>query len=251
MSFVLTYPAKGRGAFPNNGIGGTLNGAGTAPGPYYRAPVNPKVKMPGSTGALAVKINAPCSINDYAVYWAVKSIQKVVGADVDGRFGDMTGGSVKNYQRKNNLDPDGVVGPLTSKSLFKPLARAAAATEDIHHADVLFPLTMGTLAAESKCDAGAVGWSDPYDIGIGQISGPAHPDVSVDTKLNAATAIPWMVHFIDRNLKVMYYDLDAAIVAYNLGVSGANAWLAAGRPDTWGSGALNIRFYIDMVKKGM
>lgn len=251
MTFVLTYPPKGRGAFPDTGIGGTLNVTGTAPGRYYRAPANAKVKMPGTTGALAVKIGSPCSINDYAVYWAVKSIQKIVGADVDGRFGPMTGGSVTNYQRKHVLTADGVVGPVTSRVLFKPLVEAAALAEDVHHADLLFPLTMGHLNAESKCDAGAVGWADPYDIGIGQINAPSHPDVSTDTKLNVATAIPWMVHFIDRNLKVMDYVLDDAIVAYNLGISGASAWIAAGRPDKWGSGAMNVRLYIDMVKKGM
>jgi len=38
--------------------------------------------------------------------------------DVDGIFGDETASAVKLFQTRRNLDPDGVVGPLTWSELF-------------------------------------------------------------------------------------------------------------------------------------
>lgn len=49
----------------------------------------------------------------------VKLIQEIVGADVDGIFGDETQGAVKAFQAKNGLDVDGVVGIETWKALLE------------------------------------------------------------------------------------------------------------------------------------
>jgi hypothetical protein len=42
-----------------------------------------------------------------------RAIQEVVGAEVDGAFGPNTTKKVQDWQRKNHLYPDGIVGPKT------------------------------------------------------------------------------------------------------------------------------------------
>lgn len=49
---------------------------------------------------------------------AVKLVQAVVGATVDGDFGSQTDRLVKAWQSKNGLLADGVVGPVTWKKMF-------------------------------------------------------------------------------------------------------------------------------------
>lgn len=49
---------------------------------------------------------------------AVKLVQAVVGATVDGDFGAATERRVKDWQSKNGLLADGVVGPVTWKKMF-------------------------------------------------------------------------------------------------------------------------------------
>ena len=49
---------------------------------------------------------------------AVKLIQAVVGATPDGDFGVVTERRVKDWQSRNGLTADGVVGPVTWKRMF-------------------------------------------------------------------------------------------------------------------------------------
>ncbi len=48
----------------------------------------------------------------------VKQIQTYLGIDVDGDFGPGTEAAVKEYQQKNNLYPDGIVGDKTWTLMF-------------------------------------------------------------------------------------------------------------------------------------
>lgn len=48
----------------------------------------------------------------------VKLVQAVVGATVDGDYGSATERRVKDWQAKNRLTADGVVGPVTWKRMF-------------------------------------------------------------------------------------------------------------------------------------
>lgn len=48
---------------------------------------------------------------------AVKTVQRIVGTDVDGLFGPKTHAAVQRYQSRHGLVPDGIVGPLTSRQM--------------------------------------------------------------------------------------------------------------------------------------
>ena len=49
---------------------------------------------------------------------AVRLVQAVVGATIDGDFGPITERRVKDWQSKNGLLADGIVGPITWKKMF-------------------------------------------------------------------------------------------------------------------------------------
>jgi len=48
----------------------------------------------------------------------VNLVQAVVGAVIDGNFGAKTNLLVKEWQKKNNLKPDGIIGPVTWAKMF-------------------------------------------------------------------------------------------------------------------------------------
>jgi len=47
----------------------------------------------------------------------VRVVQNLLGATADGSFGPQTKTAVITWQRRHNLTPDGVVGPMTWHSL--------------------------------------------------------------------------------------------------------------------------------------
>lgn len=49
---------------------------------------------------------------------SVKLLQRLLRIDADGIFGKQTRQAVEKYQKDNSLDADGIVGPLTWKSLL-------------------------------------------------------------------------------------------------------------------------------------
>lgn len=238
----VTAVTRGRGAWPLNGTGGTLSDRGDAPGGYYRAPTG-KSAMPGLIGARAARSGGACTLNEYAVYMAVRAIQQRVGADPDGVFGPDTGKRLGVWQANHGITPDEVFGPQSGKRMFRPLAVAAAirlsAIKDFHL------VVAGHIGHESWWDPGAIGVSTPADLGLGQINGPSHPDMSAEQRLTPAVSIPWVADFALANITAMKGNLRDGIAAYNLGIGGARSWVAAGRPTQWGT--TNVPKYIASV----
>lgn len=110
----------------------------------------------------------PVSLHSWfeSVHYGVKAIQTLLnthGWDVEitGEYRTETRLAVVEYQTLNgNLYPDGIVGPLTSQALLRPVASMAAASIKIHP-----KWLWGLGTQESGFDKGAQGWSTNFDYG--------------------------------------------------------------------------------------
>ena len=90
----------------------------------------------------------------------VKQIQTCLGIVSDGRFGPATEKAVKDYQSKNGLSPDGVVGKVTASKLMKPTVTIIRKTTS--------PVTQGNLTAYNNgksfsCVTLELPWKDNAD----------------------------------------------------------------------------------------
>lgn len=240
VTLRLLYPDHGRGAWKS--IGGTLNSAGTGPGAYYRAPVG-SVPMPGLVAYRGLQNGDIIGIDAYAVFMAVKGIQREVGTDTDGLFGPGTAAAVKKWQALHGLEADGLVGEKTAKAMFMPIAHSIAAS--VSMSSTVAKLTLAHVGFESGWDPGAVGEVEPRDLGLGQINGPAHSDLTPDFRLTPRYALGFVANFVLDDLEAMVWNERDAIAAYNLGVSGARGWIRAGRPDVWNK--IAVKQYIEGV----
>lgn len=240
VTLRLLYPDHGRGAWTP--IGGTLNSAGTAPGGYYRAPAG-SLPMPGLVAYRGLQNGDIIDINSYAVFIAVKGIQREVDTETDGLFGPGTAAAVKKWQAANGLEADGAVGEKTAKAMFVPIARNIAAS--VSTSSTVSKLTLAHVAFESSWDPGAIGYVEPRDLGLGQINGSAHSDLTPDFRLTPRYALGFVANFVLDNLEAMVWNERDAVAAYNLGATGARSWVRAGRPDVWNR--IEVKQYIDGV----
>ena len=254
MSAIVFYPPMGRGAWPSDGIGGTLNLTGNGPGRYYRAPAT-NWATPGSAGARAERADGEIPIDAYAVWRAATAIQVelhergftgIAGRALipDGIWGPSTEAAVKAFQMRVGLTPDGVFGPASAKALFLPIAARVAEQVDAGHPE-LATIMRGTISLESGWDPGAVGRATPQDLGLGQINGPAHPKLSTNDRLNPKVALPYIARLIEANLVAFKFNTRDAIAAYNLGQAGARTWISMGRPQAYRSARPHE--YIDKI----
>lgn len=245
MSSIVVYPPFGRGAWSIAGVGGTLDAKGLKKGPYYRAPAVGQVEMPGLRAALALRNNRSVDVNDLAVFYAVKVLQQEVGAVDDGILGPRSESAIKKWQSANRLVPDGIPGPKTFRAMLESDVRSAARKIDSKIEQML----VGHVGHESGWDPGAVGYTTPHDLGLCQISGVWHPSLNEEFRLTPSKSIPWAAEFVAENLDYMKGDVDAGILAYNLGRGGATQWVKAGRPQWFYK--VDTYAYIASVKKWM
>lgn len=240
MTIKITYPKQGRGAWST----GMLNLSGTGDGPFYRAPAT------GSTvsmiGADVATKNASSkafnvSINDYAVWRGAYEIQaelKRRGYNItpDGVWGPATDKIVKDWQTTEGIGADGIYGQQTARTMWEPVI-AQEVKKISTFMSYLDPkvgdLVRGHMRLETNWDVAAVGTAVPQDLGIAQINGPAHTNMSVDDRLNPRKALDFAVDFVVGNLNWSGWVEDDAIACYNVGRGGAEQWVNAGRPATW------------------
>jgi Transglycosylase SLT domain/Putative peptidoglycan binding domain len=235
--------------------GGTLSLDGESPGPFYVL-ASGAMDQVGSGGRKAPDIETR------AVWYGTRAIQRALnrrlgGRDVraDGKFGPRTHAAVVRYQRRHGLDDDGAVGRVTARALFEPL------TKRLETRQVKACLLNGKISNESGWDPGAVGFADDDDLGLNQINGRAHPDMSEDERFSPLLSIDYAVGLIEANLNALDDNLRDAVAAYNLGVGGwssrherlvgAKGWIADGRPDEWTppgqDSPRNVKGYIDRI----
>ena len=112
-------------------------------------------------------------------------------------------------------------------------------------------MVCGIVQNESGWDPGAVGYVKPVDIGLAQINGDSHPDMSERERLQPEFAFNFIISYLLNAMKALDGNLDDAIVSYNLGITGCKRWIAAGRPEIYtppGSTTRNVWAYIDRIK---
>jgi peptidoglycan hydrolase-like protein with peptidoglycan-binding domain len=242
--------ARGRGAWPSSGTGGTLNSAGTKPGPFYVLAANASDRI----GARVIgREHSELSLNDYAVYQGVIAIQRLAnlhtktGIHPDGDFGPATDAAVRAAQAHFGLKTDGVVGRVTMRSMLTPVIYKTA----LAHDEPWEPL-FGILHYEGNWDPGAVGFIDNQDVGLAQINRLAHPHVSLSQAYDPFYAVEFVAKYFRNSLNHLNNNVRDAVASYNLGIGGARQWISAGRPDRWTppwspDRERNVKGYIDGI----
>lgn len=177
MTTSTPPPTTGRGAWPKDGRGGTLNPDGTPGGFYLFRAGSPIV---GSGGLAAT------DLDHRAVAYGVKAIQFALrwhGLTIvaDAKYGQATAAAVTTFQQRlparpytdpvRPADPPGVVGKGTAYHLFSPIASAYCAGYGVPPG-----IAHGIVELESAWDPGAVGFSTPQDLGLAQWRTPLEHD---------------------------------------------------------------------------
>lgn len=140
---------------------------------------------------------------------------------------------IKAFQRSRGLRPDGVVGPMTSRLLFRDWVRHEQTRLGIQ-SDLLCKL----ISLESGYDPGATGYADPRDRGLAQINSHWHPDVTDAEAFDPHFAITWTAESL-RTAYNYLHDWEAAVAAHNVGLETSRRWLEAGKPP--GTAATYVR----------
>jgi peptidoglycan hydrolase-like protein with peptidoglycan-binding domain len=240
---------SGRGAWSGSGRGGTLRrlaDESTPPGPYYLLATG-GVPRVGSAARDTMRAGHTPSLDTLAVMYGVKAIQRLLNATgdwalaIDGVFGRGTDNAVRVYQNNQRLTKDGSVGPHTMKVLLLPHIRKLGG--------VLWTTVYGLLKNEGAFDPGAVGTIDEHDLGLAQINGPAHPEMSMAQRFDPFVAIQFNVDYI-HHAQAELGNLRDAILAYNLGIGGVRTWISKGRPRYYspdGGPVRDTTAYVDHV----
>ena len=238
---------RGRAAWPAGGAGGTLEWHGRSPGRYYCLTAG-EMPIVGSGGWQSPDINFR------AVHAGVHAIQVALnrrgGFDLatNGRFNRQTRNAASKYRLSVGEDGWGGIGPHTAKLLLLPDLKGVCASKGL--GDQWY-VVCGVVQNESAWDPGAVGYVKPVDLGLAQINGDAHPDMSEKQRLNPIFAFTFICNYLVNAMRALDGNIDHAIASYNLGITGAKRWIAAGCPELYtppGSITRNVPAYIQRIK---
>lgn len=219
---------SGRGAWSSKGRGGTLRRAlngSTPPGAYYLLAKAPTALV-GSAARDATRAFLTPTLDDLAVNYGVKALQKLLnfvgsGLSLDGVFGKGTDGAVRTFQSGAEIKVDGSVGPTTMRLLLLPHIKRLGGED--------WRVVYGLLKNEGGFDPGAVGTVDEQDLGLAQINGRAHPNMTIAQRFDPIVAIQFNADYIVESFKELGNMRDA-VLSYNLGIGGVRTWIKAGRP---------------------
>jgi soluble lytic murein transglycosylase-like protein len=179
----------------------------------YRKGERPEAGTPEAYGILAVK-------EELAANGATGLNMTIA------RIGNAADTAIRAFQSGHSLTVDGEVGPRTAKALF---------AKRVHNVQRQYGIADSILcrvaSLESDWDPAAVGVADAADLGIVQIHMPAHPTITVEEAFTPSWALRWAAAAI-HTAYASLGDWDATIAAWNVGLGGARAWLAAGKPAT-------------------
>lgn len=224
---------NGRGAWPKDGWGGTLDSKGQNPGPYYVLADHP-LKEVGLRNLCNELRGDPYSIHDDATFHGVLGIQALLIEDFDaslkgdGVFGPATATAVKMAQSFFGIGNDGVVGRDTMKWLLWTHVHETA-----HGFGVPWEALYGFLQNEGNWDPGAVGWHDAQDVGLAQINLKYHPETTLSEAFCPSYAIRFIAGYLGQAMEEFNGNIVDSIISYNLGFSGTWQWISEGRPTHW------------------
>jgi hypothetical protein len=247
-SFTMPPGPRGRSAWSKTGVGGTLEWDGRTPGRYYclAAAGMPLVGSGGWTSK---------DVNERATHGAVLAIQRGLSrrgfrVKRTGVYDVDTRNMMRRFRREvmGETDTWGGVGPATAKALFMPDLRLVCKEAGL---TTQWTVVCGVVQNESAWDPGAVGYVKPVDIGLAQINGDAHPDMSEKERLNPIFAFTFIVNYLRNAMKALDGNIDHAIASYNLGITGAKRWITAGCPEIYtppGSTPRNVPAYVERIK---
>jgi hypothetical protein len=243
----VSEAVHGRSAWPKGGAGGTLDWDGKTPGKYY-------VWAPAGTPLVGSGGWTSTDGNLRAVHGGVQAIQEALnrrinaGLTLTGEFDGATATAASQFRLSVGEDSWPGVGPATAKALLLPDLQTICQSKGLGDA---WPVVCGVVQNESAWDPGAVGYVKPVDLGLAQINGDAHPDMSERERLNPLLAFTFIVNYLTNAMKALDGNLDDAIASYNLGITGCKRWIEQGRPEMYtpaGSVPRNVPAYIDRIK---
>lgn len=96
--------------------------AGSSAAPVGGAPAPATPSAAPASPAMTPSLPVPAHPVSTTLRWgsrggAVKTVQRIVGTDVDGIFGPKTHAAVQRWQARHGLVADGIVGPITSRHM--------------------------------------------------------------------------------------------------------------------------------------
>ena len=246
---TLPEGPRGRSAWPKIGTGGTLTWDGKEPGRYYVLAVS-GVPSVGSGGWRSKDGNVR------AVHGGVLAIQRALarrgpyGVEPTGVIDVATRNALRRFRLDVMGEQDwwGGVGPSTAKALLLPDLQKVCNKNGLRKQ---WRIVCGVVQNESAWDPGAVGFVKPVDIGLAQINGQAHPDISERQQLSPTFSFTFICNYLRNAMRALDGNIDHAIASYNLGITGAKRWIAAGCPEMYtppGSVPRNVPAYIDRIK---